>query len=494
MATAHTAQHISHLIVGSGFSGLGMGRRLKTDGIEDFLILERGAGVGGVWEANTYPGCTCDVPSHLYSFSYAPNPNWSSTYSPQPEIRDYLRACVDRFGLRAHLRLGVEVTGARWDEDTLRWHVDTSAGTFTCDILISAVGPITEPKLPDVPGIDTFEGTVMHSGQWRHDIDLTGLRVASIGTGSSAIQYVPRIADEAGELFVFQRTAPWIAPHDKRPTTEAERARFRGNPAAQRRARASAYLSKEGLVLGFAKAPIIMKAVELVARKHLKDQVPDPALRAQLTPDFTIGCKRILPSNEWYPALQKPRVHLVPKALKEIRPHAVVDADGVEREVDVIIFGTGYQVAEPPIAGLLRGPGGQLLQDAWAGAPHAYLGTSVPGFPNFFLLLGPNSALGHSSMVYMSEAQVDHVGETLKLMRGAGANRVEVRRDVHDAYNRDIDRKLARSVWERGGCTGYYRDSTGRNSTIWPDWTWRFRRLAAHGDPRAYHLKQVRVA
>lgn len=493
MAYTDAPRHTSVLIIGSGFSGLGMGHRLLQDGVDDFLILERGHGVGGVWEANTYPGCRCDVPSNLYSFSYAPHPNWTSTYSTQPDIREYLRSCVERFGLADHLRFGVEVTGAQWHEDAQRWHVDTDAGAFTADILISAVGPITEPKLPDVPGIDTFEGTVMHSARWDHDLDLTGLRVASIGTGSSAIQYVPRIADRVERLFVFQRSAPWIAPHEGRPTTEAERARFRGDPKAQQRARAAAYWSKEALVLGFAKAPAIMKVVQQVAKKHLKDQVPDPRLRAQLTPDFTIGCKRILPSNDWYPALQKPTVTLVPKALSEIRPHAVVDADGVAHDVDVIIFGTGYQVAEPPVADRVRGGDGRLLSEVWAGSPRAYLGTSVPGFANFFLLLGPNSTLGHSSMVYMSEAQVDHVGEALRAMRAAGATRIEVRREVHDAYNRDLDRKLARSVWERGGCTSYYRDANGRNSTIWPDWTWRFRALAARWDERAYFLKQVRV-
>lgn len=476
------------VIIGSGFSGLGLGYKLKELGIDDFVILERANDVGGVWNLNTYPGCNCDVPSHLYSFSFAPNPEWTSTYSPQPEIRAYLQACVDRFDLRANLRTGVDVTGAAWDEAEQRWAIQTSEGEWTAQILVSAVGPLTEPKLPDVPGIDRFRGKIMHSARWDNDYDLAGKRVASIGTGASAIQYVPRIADTVDELFVFQRSAPWIMPHDKRLITDEEREKFRRHPRAQRRERNKVYLSKEVLILGFVKRPKLMRLVEGLSRKHLERQVKDPQLRTLLTPDFTIGCKRIVPSNEWYPALQKPAVTLVPKALAEIRETSVVDSDGVAREVDTIIFGTGFHVSDIPFADRVRGRDGRSLAEVWQGSPRAYLGTAVPGFPNYFMFLGPNTGLGHSSMIYMIESQIEHVSRALReLDRGKSAT-IEVDQATHDSYNRMVDRKMATTVWELGGCTTFYQDVTGRNATLWPDWTFSFRRRAKRWKAGAYRL------
>ncbi|WP_405010054.1 flavin-containing monooxygenase [Kitasatospora sp. NBC_01539] len=483
-----TVRHTQVLVVGAGFSGIGLGRALRESELTDFVILEREPAAGGVWQSNTYPGCRCDVPSHLYSFSFAPNPDWTSTYSPRAEIRAYLQTCLDRFGLRPHLRTGTEVEEARWDENDHLWYVTTNRGRWTARVLVSAVGPLTEPRLPDVPGIDRFRGTLMHSARWDHTADLTGARVASIGTGASAIQYVPEIADRVDRLFVFQRSAPWITPHDNRPITEAERERFRARPLRQRIARAKVYAAKEILVLGFAKRPGLMRIVEGVARKHLERQVPDPVLRRALTPDFTLGCKRIVPSNAWYPALQKPNVELVPRALQEIREHSVIDADGVEREVDAIIFGTGFHVADIPFADRVRGRGGVPMNAAWQGSPRAYLGVSVPGFPNFFMFLGPNSGLGHSSMVYMIEAQVEHVKNAIHTLHRSGATSIEVDRQVHDAYNAELDLKLAKTVWELGGCRTFYRDANGRNATIYPDWTFRFRRRAVRRQPRAYRL------
>ncbi|MFJ7300228.1 flavin-containing monooxygenase [Streptomyces sp. NPDC099088] len=482
------ASHAQVLIVGAGFSGISLGHALRESKFTDFRILERGSDVGGVWRSNTYPGCRCDVPSHLYSFSFAPNPDWTSTYSPQPEIQDYLRRCLDRFGLRPHLRTGVEVEEARWDEGDQLWHVTTNTGTWTTQVLVSAVGPLTEPKLPEVPGIDRFRGTIMHSARWDHAHDLTGERVASIGTGASAIQYVPEIADRTGKLFVFQRSAPWITPHDKRPIADAERARFRARPLRQRIERGKAYISKELLVLGFAKHPRLMGLLQNVARKHLERQVKDPMLRRSLTPDFTLGCKRIVPSNAWYPALQKPGVELVPHALREIRERSVIDAAGVEREVDTIIFATGFHVTDLPIADKIRGRDGELLSDVWAGSPRAYLGVSVPRFPNFFMFLGPNSGLGHSSMVYMIEAQTAHVKNAIRALDVTGSATVEVDQQTHDRYNAELDRKLAATVWETGGCQSFYRDANGRNATLYPDWTFTYRRHATRWKPDAYHL------
>jgi cation diffusion facilitator CzcD-associated flavoprotein CzcO len=477
------------LVIGSGFSGLGFGHRLKEMGIDDFVVLERSSDVGGVWNLNTYPGCNCDVPSHLYSFSFAPNPEWTSTYSPQPEIRDYLRACVDRFDLRSHLRTGVEVQRAEWNEGEQHWRVETSEGVWTAQVVVSAVGPLTEPKLPDVAGLEKFTGKVMHSARWDSEYDLTGKRVASIGTGASAIQYVPRIADDVKQLFVFQRSAPWIMPHDKRPITEEERARFRAHPKSQRRERDKVYLSKEILILGFVKHPRLMRLVEGLSRKHMERQVKDPELRQLLTPDFTIGCKRVVPSNEWYPALQRPNVTLVPKALAEIRENSVVDSDGVEREVDVIIFGTGFHVADMPFSDKVHGRDGRSLADVWQGSPRAYLGATVPGFPNYFMFLGPNTGLGHSSMIYMIESQIEHIAGAIAALDKQGSSTIEVDRATHDAYNRMVDRKMATTVWELGGCTTFYQDATGRNATLWPDWTFAFRRRAKRWKPGAYRLR-----
>jgi cation diffusion facilitator CzcD-associated flavoprotein CzcO len=478
-------QHTQVLIVGAGFSGIALGRALRKSRFTDFRILERGPDAGGVWQ---YPGCRCDVPSHLYSFSFAPNPEWTSTYSPQPEIQDYLRRCLDRFGLRPHLHTSVEVEEAHWDEEDALWHVTTDAGPWTAQVLVSAVGPLTEPRLPDVPGIDRFRGKIMHSARWDHDHDLTGERVASIGTGASAIQYVPEIADRTGRLFVFQRSAAWITPHDKRPITDAERAAFRKNPWRQRIERGKAYAAKELLVLGFVKQPRLMRLLQSVARRHLEKQVADPALRRALTPDFTLGCKRIVPSNTWYPALQMPNVELVPRALREIREHSVIDADGVEREVDTIIFGTGFHVSDIPFAAKVTGRTGESMATVWGGSPRAYLGVSVPGFPNFFLFLGPNSGLGHSSMVYMIEAQAEHVKNAIRALDTLGSDTIEVDQRVHDAYNEELDRKLATTVWETGGCQSFYRDANGRNATLYPDWTFAFRRRAARWQPDAYRL------
>lgn len=491
MGQSTAVHHAKVVIIGSGFSGLGLGYQLKRSGIEDVAILERSRGVGGVWNLNTYPGCTCDVPSHLYSFSFAPNPDWTSTYSSQPEIRDYLEGCVDRFDLRSNLHTSVEVTGAAWDDAAQLWSIATSAGSWTAQILVSAVGPLTEPKIPDVPGIGRFRGKIMHSARWDNDYDLAGKKVASIGTGASAIQYVPRIAELVDELFVFQRTAPWIMPHDKRPITDRERERFRKHPLSRRFERAKVYLSKELLILGFVKQPRLMRLVEKLARRHMHKQVADPELRAALSPDFTIGCKRVVPSNEWYPALQKPGVTLVPLALAEIREHSVVDSDGVEREVDTIIFGTGFHVSDIPFAGDVVGRDGATLAAMWHGNPRAYLGTAVPGFPNYFMFLGPNTGLGHSSMIYMIESQIEHVSRAIRELDKSGATTIEVRQDAHDRFNSLIDKKMAGTVWEVGGCTSFYQDETGHNATLWPDWTFRFRSRARRWKKDVYRLGAV---
>ncbi|HEY5427761.1 MAG TPA: NAD(P)/FAD-dependent oxidoreductase [Solirubrobacteraceae bacterium] len=486
--------HARVVIVGGGFSGLGMAIGLKRHGVEDFVVLERAPDVGGAWHHNSYPGCTCDIPSHLYSFSFAPNPNWSHTYSPRDEIRDYLRRCASEFGIRPHLRTGVELLTATWREADQRWELDTSRGRYSADVLVSATGPLTEPKLPDVPGLDRFEGTAMHSAQWDHDYDLRGKRVASIGTGASAIQYVPEIARDVARLYVMQRTAPWVMPHGNRPIAERERALYRRAPIAQRAVRAGVYASRELLVLGFAKQPRLMGALERLARSHMATQISDPALLAQVTPDYTIGCKRIVPSNRWYRALAADNVQLVTGGLVRVGAHSVVGGDGVERDVDAIIFGTGFHVTDPPIADVMHGRDGRRLADIWAGSPRAYLGTALPGFPNFFMLLGPNTGLGHGSMVYMIESQIEHVRRAVAHLDATGAATLEVSAQAHASFNADVDARLRGTVWDTGGCASFYIDATGRNATLWPDWTWRFRRRCARFDRDAYALTAPRPA
>ena len=466
------------LIVGSGFSGLGMAIRLKQAGMHDFAVLERADEVGGTWQANTYPGCACDVPSHLYSFSFAPNPEWTQTYSPQPEIWDYLRRCADDFGVRPHIHLNCGVESATWVEAERRWEVETTRGTYRARIVIAGMGPLTEPRIPEIPGLESFEGEVWHSARWNHDYDLAGKRVASVGTGASAIQYVPEIAKQVSELHVFQRTAPWVMPHSNRPITEAERRVYRRVPALQKLVRGGIYGARELLVFGFVKRPRLMGAIERIARRHIRSQIDDPQLIEQVTPDYTIGCKRILPSNRWYRALDKPNVDLITTGVQEVRARSIVDGAGVEHEVDAIVFGTGFHVTDIPAAQRLRGRGGKLLDDVWHGSPRAYFGSTIAGFPNLFFLLGPNTGLGHSSMVYMIESQIAHVMAALRHMSARGAETIEIRPEAQERHNAEIDRRMKGTVWTTG-CSSWYLDDTGRNATLWPDWTWRFRRLAA---------------
>jgi cation diffusion facilitator CzcD-associated flavoprotein CzcO len=377
---------------------------------------------------------------------------------------------------------------ARWAEAAGRWEISTSHGLVRARVLIPAMGPLTEPRIPDLPGLSDFRGAVFHSARWDHSVDLAGKRVAAVGTGASAIQFVPAIQPRVEKLHVFQRTAPWVVPHTNRPIRAAERRLFRALPAAQRAVRGAIYAARELLVLGFVKNPRVMRVLERGAQRHIERQVPDRELRAKVTPDYTLGCKRILPSNRWYPALGKENVELVTGGAAEVRADAIVGADGVERKVDAIVFATGFKVTDMPVATRVRGRDGRRLHDHWHGSPRAYMGAAIAGFPNFFMLLGPNTGLGHSSMVYMIESQIAHVMGVLSAMRSAGAGTVEVRAEAQRRWNDEIDARMRGTVWNTG-CASWYIDPTGRNATLWPDWTWRFRRRAARFDPAAYELR-----
>jgi cation diffusion facilitator CzcD-associated flavoprotein CzcO len=480
-------------VVGAGFAGLAMAVRLKQAGIDDFVVLERGDDVGGTWRDNTYPGAACDVPSHLYSFSFAPNPRWSRAFSPQGEILDYLRDVARRYGIVPHLRLGTSARTLRWDDDARCWVVDveTPGGDgsqgYTADVVVGAMGALSEPSLPDIPGIESFAGTLFHSAAWDHGHDLAGQRVAVIGTGASAIQFVPEIQPTVGHLDIYQRTPPWIVPRRDRALRPLERRLFRVVPALQQAVRASIYWVRELLAFGFTH-PGRMQPIQRLAAAHLAHQVPDPELRRRLTPSYTIGCKRILISNDWYPALQQPNVGLVTDGIAEVRPHSIVTADGTERPTDTIICGTGFHVTDFPSGRRIHGPGGATLSAVWQerGSMEAYLGTTVAGFPNLFLLVGPNTGLGHTSMVFMIESQVAYVVDALVHMDSTAAATLAVRPEAQDTYNERLQRRLSRTVWNRGGCRSWYLDANGRNTSLWPGSTWTFRRRTRRFDPWAY--------
>ncbi|GAA3754154.1 flavin-containing monooxygenase [Salinactinospora qingdaonensis] len=482
-------RHVRIAIIGSGFSGLGMGVKLREAGETDFLIVERANDIGGTWRDNTYPGCACDVPSHLYSFSFAPNPDWPHTFSRQPHIRAYLEQVADRFGLRPHIATGTEVCQARWDTHEARWHVHTSHTTLTCDILISAAGPLADPALPDIPGLDTFPGALFHSARWNHDVDLTGKHVAVVGTGASAIQIVPAIQPHVGHLTLFQRTPAWVMPRADRPITSLERWLFRRVPLTQRLARAGVYLGRESTVGAFTRHPRLLRAAETLARLHLRRHVSDPHLRAKLTPDYVMGCKRILLSNDYYPALTQPNVDVVAAGLSEIRGDTAVAADGTTRPVEAIIFGTGFHATDMPIAHRIVGAEGHSLAQAAHGSLQALRGTTVTGFPNLFLIIGPNTGLGHTSMIHIIESQLRYIIDALDHLNSSGATALHPSRHAQQAWNADLQHKMDRTVWAQGGCASWYIDANGRNTTLWPGSTLRFRRATRRLDPTEYqHL------
>jgi cation diffusion facilitator CzcD-associated flavoprotein CzcO len=466
--------HTDIAIVGAGFGGLGAAIRLSQKGFADFLIFEAGDSVGGTWRDNTYPGCRCDVPSQLYSFSFALNPHWSESFSGQAEIWDYLRDCVRRYALADRLLLGHSVTGAAWDDEAKLWRLSTTGGDFTARVLIASTGPLSDPAMPAVPGLDTFAGTAFHSARWRHDHDLTGQRVAVIGTGASAVQFVPEIQPMVDHLTVFQRTPPWVLPRRTRRISRFEQTIYRRVPGVQRGVRTLLYWGREAFGFGF-QHPRAMRFAQRMAVRHLNEQIPDPGLRARLTPGYRMGCKRVTISNDYLPALRQGNVSIVTAPITEVTPKGVKTADGALHEVDTIIFGTGFHVTNPPVAPHIRGRGGHTLEQAWQPTMVAYRGTAVTGFPNLFLLLGPNTGLGHTSVVLMIESQLRQIIKALRHMRKTGITALEPtvaaqRRDVLE-----VDRRMAGTVWVRGGCKSWYLDATGRNSTLWPGFATSFR-------------------
>ncbi|MFJ3962753.1 flavin-containing monooxygenase [Streptomyces sp. NPDC090036] len=490
-------EHVRVAVIGSGFGGLGAAVRLRREGITDFVVLERAGSVGGTWRDNSYPGCACDVPSHLYSFSFAPNPDWPRTFSGQPAIRDYLEHVADTFGLRRHVRLDTEVLMMRWDADELRWEIETSAGELTADVVVSATGPLSDPKMPEIPGLAEFPGKVFHSARWDHDYDLRGKRVAMIGTGASAIQIVPAIAPEVERLTLFQRTPPWVMPRTDRAITAVERWLHRQLPFTRAARRGLLWGIRELQVSAFTKRPNQLGLIESLAKANMARSIKDPALRAKLTPSYRIGCKRILLSSEYYPALARPDVDLVASGLKEIRGSVLVAADGTETEVDAIIFGTGFHVTDMPIADRVVGAQGQTLADAWKDGMQALRGATAAGFPNWMTIIGPNTGLGNSSMILMIESQLNYMADYLRqlaLLDGSslgGKVALGARPSAVGRWNRQVQARMERTVWNTGGCTSWYLDAQGRNTTVWPGTTGEFRRETLSVDLAEYEVVRV---
>jgi cation diffusion facilitator CzcD-associated flavoprotein CzcO len=477
-------------ILGAGFAGLCMAIALQRAGQHDFVILERAAEVGGTWRDNHYPGAACDIPSHLYSLSFAPKPDWSRVYPTQPELHAYLRELADRHGLRSKIRMGHDLLAADFDGTGGVWRVTTSAGVVTARKLISGTGGLSEPRDPDLPGLSSFTGTTFHSAGWNHDVALAGKRVAVIGTGASAVQFVPEIAPSVGKLDVYQRTPNWILPRRDRPYAGGTKWVFRHVPGLRALYRAGLYWGHEARVLAFVVHPALMRIPQRAALRHIAAQVSDSTLRERVTPEYAFGCKRVLISNDWYPALQRDNVELVTAGIREIRPNAVVDDDGTVRPVDCIIFATGFHATENPIAGRIRGLGGISLAEAWRDGEQAYLGTLVHGFPNLFLIVGPNTGLGHNSMVFMIETQVAYIRRLLALMDDADAPVLDVRQDVQERFNDGLQRRLAGSIWSTG-CKSWYQHRSGKITALWPGFTVGFWRRTRAFDANDYQLRAL---
>jgi cyclohexanone monooxygenase len=454
-------------VVGAGFSGVGAAIRLRQAGFEDLLVLEKAASLGGTWRDNTYPGCAVDVPSALYSFSFAPNPGWSRIFAPQPEIRDYLRRTADQCEVSPKIRYNTTVLRAQWDQAARRWVVHTTQGIFTASFLVASCGPWHRPSIPELPGLADFPGRVMHTAQWDHDVELAGQRVAVVGTGASAVQVIPEIQSRVAELHVFQRTPSWVLPRPDLAVPVPVRRLLRRVPALLRAARFGQHWIQEGLGLAL-RHPVLLRPVQEMARAHLRRAVRDPALRATLTPSFTIGCKRLLTSDTYFKALSQPNVRIHPYAVREVRGQQVVGADGTGAEVDVVILATGFQQASFPVGTLVYDGQGRSLDALWEGTPRAYLGSTVHGLPNLFLLLGPNLMSGHSSSLAVLERQLGYLTDALSQARENGWSSFEVRPSVQDRYNRRVQAALATTVYNAGGCASTYLTERGHNSFCWP--------------------------
>ncbi len=490
-ATEPSHDRVFAVVIGAGFGGIGMGIALKRAGIEDFVIVEQRGGAGGVWDANGYPGAACDVPSHLYSFSFEPWPDWSRRYGARNEIRDYLRHCAEKYGLEPHLRLGRRVASAAFDDGTGDWRIVLDDGAeLRARVLVPAVGQLSVPAWPRIPGLDGFSGPLFHSAGWDHDADLAGKRVGVIGTGASAIQFVPEVAREAARVTVFQRHAPFVFPKYDRPYAEWERRLFRQQPWLQRANRALQWFTHEARGFALLRARWLVKSYEWRYRFILWRRIRDVALRERLWPDHPLGCKRILFSNRYLQTLAQDHVDLVTSPIEAVTPTGIRTADGVDHDVDAIILGTGFRANEF-LAGIdVLGRNGARLAERWRDGAHAYLGVAVPEFPNLFLLYGPNTNLGHNSIIFMLERQIDYVMGAIGQLAGKPHTLIEVDPGVERRHNEEIQASLARSVWA-DGCDNWYKDDAGRIVNNWPGLTLEYARATRRFDVENYRVTTV---
>jgi cation diffusion facilitator CzcD-associated flavoprotein CzcO len=476
------AQTVDVCVIGAGFSGLGMAIQLLREGKRTFVVLEKAAAVGGTWRENTYPGCACDVSSQLYSFSFAPKPDWSRMFPTQPEIRAYLEECTDRFGVRRHIRFNAQVLRASYRDartESHPWQITTADGhQIYAKALVLGMGGLHHPALPAWPGRDCFRGASFHSALWQHDVDLTDKTVAVIGTGASAIQFIPKIQPRVRNLLLYQRTPPWIIAKPDFAVPKSAIRLFAKAPLTQKAARLAVWSRNELLGLAFYKSQLSFVG-ERLARSHLAAQVADPALRKRLTPDYRVGCKRVLISNDYYPAVTQPNVTLISETVREVVPDGIVSEDGTRRFADVIIYGTGFRTMDILSPAEILGRDGRSLNADWNGSPEAFLGITVAGYPNLFLLMGPNTGLGHNSMIYMIESQIAYVMSALQTLERKGARTLEPKLDVQRAFNARLQTRLQSTVWE-SGCKSWYKGGGGKNYAIWPGPTLEYRLRTRH--------------
>jgi cation diffusion facilitator CzcD-associated flavoprotein CzcO len=481
------------VVIGAGFGGIGMAIALKGAGIDDFVVLDRADDLGGIWRDNSYPGLTCDIPSLLYSFSFRPW-RWTRRYPARAEILAYLHALVDEHDLGSHLHFGCGVAAADFDQPGAAWNLTLADGrVLQAAAVICAVGQLGRPALPGIDGRDAFAGKSWHSGRWNHDVDLTGKRVAVVGTGASAIQFVPEIAKVAGHVDVYQRSAPYVLPKPDRPYRAAEQFLFDRLPAVRKADRLRIFLYGELLTTGFIRSPKLLAGPMQMWRRQLRTQIADPELRAKCVPDYVMGCKRVVFSGDWYPALARPTVELITDPIERIVADGVVTAGGTTRAADVIIYATGFRAAEFLAPMEVTGVGGWRLREAWQDGAEAYLGITVAGFPNFFMLYGPNTNLGGNSILYMLEGQIGYVLGAIRALEADGVAGVDVRPDVQEAFNSWVQSASRTSVWETG-CHSWYITASGRNTNNWPDHTFLYRYRVRHFDLSAYRVMPERAA
>lgn len=474
-------------VIGAGFGGIGLAIAFKRAGIEDFVVLDRADDIGGIWRDNSYPGLCCDVPSHLYSFSFRPW-RWSRRFPPREEILGYMRGLVAEHGLGPHLRLGNGVAAAEFDAGRGFWNLTMDDGTtLQATSVVCAVGQLGRPALPDIPGRDEFTGPSWHSGRWNHDVDLAGKRVAVVGTGASAIQFVPEVAKVAGQVDLYQRSAPYVLPKADRPYREAEQDLYDRLPLVRKADRLRIFLYGELLTSGFVLSPKLLGGPMQLWRRQLRSQIADPGLRAKCVPDYVMGCKRVVFSNDWYPTMTRPNVELITDRIERIAPGGVVTADGVTRPADVIVYGTGFKAVELLTPMQVTGRGGERLQEAWRDGAQAYLGITVSGFPNFFMLYGPNTNLGGNSIIYMLEGQIGYVLSAVQALEAQRLAWLDVRPEVQESFNSWVQKASRTSVWETG-CHSWYTTATGRNTNNWPDHTFMYRYRVRNFDLAAYQV------